>query len=193
MCSFYRNKYQADFSRYRGEKVLKNLPSYHLIKIMACSWVFFWNPVCANRLNQSDFLIFPNLFPQLSTDPKKVVMWNVNWKINMIDGKWPWRRHFHNSSPPAWDAPDLCAACLLVSPRWVLYTIFVATAKILGDAYHKTDMVSLYPQVRRWSWWWEIMGNISSLMVIFIQIVYICYLWKYSLFDINFVHSDYLL
>ena len=154
---------------------------------------FFWNPACANRLNQSDFLILPNLFPQLSTDPKKVVMWNVNWKINMIDGKWPWRRHFHNSSPPAWDAPDLCAACLLVSPRWVLYTIFVATAEILGDAYHKTDMVSLYPQVRRWSWWWEIMGNILSLVVIFIQTVYIYYLWKYTLFDINFVHSDYLL
>ena len=78
---------------------------YHIARLR---WSFL-KPACANRLNQSDFLIWPNSLSQLSAEPKDEIMviWNSNWTINTIDGQWTWCCHFYDCHPPARTAPNL--------------------------------------------------------------------------------------
>ena len=79
-------------------------------------------------------------------------------------------------------------AWIFPSPGNVPYGIFALSEDIFGAIFCETAFL-FSPLVKgRW-WWWETTSNISSTLVICIQIVYIYYIWLKSLFNINLVHA----
>ena len=127
---------------------------------MRISWI--------NRI----FLFGLTLFPRLVEPPKIVVIWNHNWTINMIDGKWLWHWHFSDNSSPEWATLNLLQSLIFVSTGSVPYDIFIGVADISGALSRKTVSFYLSIWVSRWKWWWYKMGYIYSPMVFCIQIVY---------------------
>ena len=77
-------------------------------KMGRINWIsnFLIRPISiVNRI--LDFLIPPNSFSQLTSDPKIIAIWDIFWTINIMDGQWPWRRHFRNRYPLVWTSLDL--------------------------------------------------------------------------------------
>ena len=62
---------------------------------------------------------------------------------------------------------------LFVSPGSMPHNIFVEAAELFGAVYHEIEAVPLSPKSRRWLWRRETTVDSSSLMVTFIQIVYL--------------------
>ena len=102
---------------------------------------------CENRSNQSDFVIWPNSFYQLSADPKKGNLASVfNDQHN---------QHTMDMEPPF--SISLSTRMVLYWPlKWLEYYYLPDSFhKPFLLVYHKTAEVYLYPCVRRWRWWWE--------------------------------------
>ena len=113
--------------------------------------VRFLKTACANRLNQLDFVIQPNLFSHIRDAPKMMLIRHWNW-IHAIyvngHGAAVFTIVLHRHGPILTSS----AFCLFVSIGLVPYTIFVAAEEIWGNFYHETAAVSFSPWVRRW-WW----------------------------------------
>ena len=69
----------------------------------------------------------------------------------------------------------------------------MAVVDMFGLVYFEVVSFLLPPRAGSWQWYQEKIGDISSQMVIHIQIVYIYFLQLKTILNIYLVHADYFL